>query len=88
VEGKIVKLLIAIVTASTLLSGCGQMENIYTLYQATFMNPNMRKHVATFDATDGRDYNSQNCHSTQYLYQQKAGADAKYWCEFGTYRKS
>lgn len=82
------KLLIAIVAASSLLSSCGQMEDIYTLYQATFKNPNARKHVATFDAADGRDYNYQNCHSTQYLYQQKFGADEKYWCEYGPYRKS
>jgi hypothetical protein len=83
-----VKLLIAIVAASSLLSGCGETNNVYTLYQATFMNPNLRKHVATFDAADGRDYNNQNCHSTQYLYQQRYGVDEKYWCEYGPYRKS
>ena len=82
------KSVLAMVAASMLLTACGQMENIYTLYQATFMNPNMRKHVATFDATDGKDYNALNCRSTQYLYQKNAGVDAKFWCEHGPYRKS
>ncbi len=82
------KSLLAVVAATMLLTGCGQGERIYTLYRAYFSNPNARTHVATFDASNGREYNSQNCQSTQYLYQQRAGGDAKYWCEFGPYRKS
>ncbi|MFZ4478681.1 MAG: hypothetical protein ACOYNZ_02165 [Rhodoferax sp.] len=82
------KSLLAFVVASVLLTACGRSENHYTLYQASFMNPNMRKHVATFDAADGKDYNIQNCRSIQYLYQKQAGPDARFWCEFGPYRKT
>jgi len=82
------KSVLAMVAASLLLTGCGQTEQIYTLYRSYSMNPNTRTHIATFDANDGRDYNNQNCLATQYLYQQKAGSDAKYWCEYGPYRKN
>lgn len=82
------KSMLAVVTATLLLTGCGHGEYIYTLYRSYFTNPNARTHVATFDAEDGREYNGHNCQSTQYLYQQRADGDAKYWCEFGPYRKS
>ncbi len=82
------KSMLAVVATCLLLTACGRNENRYTLYQATVMNPNLRKHVATFDAGDGKDYNALNCRSTQYLYQRQAGADARFWCESGPYRKS
>lgn len=47
----------------------------------------MRLHVATFDATDGKDYNRENCQAAANLFVRQPGVTVRYWCENGRYRR-
>lgn len=46
----------------------------------------MRIHVATFDASEGADYNRDNCEIARALFGGQPAVTAKYWCEKGVYR--
>ena len=61
----------------------------YTLYRnsITSNGSGMRLHVATFNATDGAEYNRENCELAKSLFQSQDGVKAKFWCEKGKFRK-
>ncbi len=60
---------------------------IYTLYRNSVLDSTMRLHVATFDSSDGGDYNAENCAVAADLFQQQDGVQTRFWCEPGRYRK-
>jgi hypothetical protein len=72
-----------------LLAGCSLDKpddgNSYTLYRGSTAGP-MRIHVASFDASDGDDYNRDNCDIARRLFQAQSGVTVRYWCEKGRYR--
>jgi hypothetical protein len=71
------------------LSACSgaKDETVFTLYRSSVLNENMRIHVASFDARDGRDYNAENCEQARQLFQAQDGVTTRFWCELGRYRK-
>jgi hypothetical protein len=60
---------------------------VYTLYRNSVLDSSMRIHVASFDTTDGADYNSENCNVAADLFQRQEGVITRYWCEQGHYRR-
>jgi hypothetical protein len=70
-----------------LIAGCDSFQSSYTLYRNSVTNENMRIHVATFDSSDGHDYNQGNCRIALELFQKQDGVKTKFWCEKGKYRK-
>ncbi|GJD42839.1 hypothetical protein AFCDBAGC_0681 [Methylobacterium cerastii] len=72
---------------AVLLGGCGSSENVETLYRNSPLDENARIHVATFDATESRAYNQQNCRQAQELFQAQPGARTRFWCEAGRYKQ-
>jgi hypothetical protein len=75
----------------TLLVGCGN-DDVYTLYRSAVGMPDLRIHIATFDADDSKDpkfktYNQDNCLSTQKLFSAQEGVSVRYWCEKGYFKK-
>lgn len=78
--------LITILTFSLFLYAC-KAEDTYTLYRSSPLDDNMRIHVATFDSSDGNDYNLENCNIAKSLFANQSGVAASFWCEKGHYRK-
>ena len=68
--------------ATLMLSGCGD-GGAYTLYRNSPAFPEMRIHVATFDAAAGEDYNGENCRIASDLFVRQPGVTVRYWCERG-----
>jgi hypothetical protein len=62
----------SIVLVALLLSGCDD-SGTYTLYRNSPSFPEMRIHVATFDASDGDRYNGENCRVAGDLFAQSRG---------------
>jgi len=58
---------------------------VYTLYRASPAFPDMRTHVATFDAAEDKDYNRNNCEIARDLFANQAGVTVRYWCERGRF---
>ncbi len=73
------------------LTGCsvgtGADDRIFTLYRGSTTDPNMRIHIASFDANEKEEYNRENCEIARQLFQAQPGVKVKYWCEKGRYRK-
>lgn len=69
------------------LAGCGGSDGVYTLYRSSPIDANMRIHVATFDASDGHDYNNENCRLASDLFRTQPGVTVRYWCEKGRYKR-
>ena len=74
----------AVAVAALLLGGCD--SDTYTLYRNSPGFPDMLIHVATFDATDGDKYNSENCQIARDLFANQPRVTVRYWCEKGRYR--
>lgn len=70
-----------------LMAGCDSLQSSYTLYRNSVTNENMRIHIATFDSSDGPDYNQGNCRIAAELFQKQDGVKTKFWCEKGSYKK-
>lgn len=68
------------------IASCSQ-SNTYTLYRNSITDENMRIHVASFDSSDGENYNQENCRIAQELFQKQDGVKTKFWCEKGTFKK-
>lgn len=70
--------------------GCSQPPldpDVSTLYRSSFDGIEVI-HVATFDASEGREYNLQNCEIVRGLMEgQRVIAPVRYWCAPGRYRK-
>ena len=75
-----------IILISLFLMGCSQSES-YTLYRSSVTDENMRIHVASFNSSDGENYNQGNCKIAQELFQKQDGVKTKFWCEKGVFRK-
>ena len=58
----------------------------YTLYRSGVNLPNLRIHVASFDSSDGTDYNKGNCEIASERFQSQPGVEVKYWCEKGRFK--
>lgn len=98
-------LLILPVVGALLTSGCGKRDiesqtdrnDIYTLYESPTSGTQHRNHVATFDATIGRENapvpNRENCEIASLLFNANLKAEAGgkrpqaagFWCEPGRY---
>lgn len=61
-------------------------DGVYTLYRNSVLDKNERLHVATFDSSDGDEYNKKNCELSSELFQ-KEGVMTKFWCEKGRFKK-
>ena len=61
--------------------------DVYTLYRNSVLDSTKRFHVASFNSTDGDDYNRENCEVARGLFQRQPGVTVKYWCEKGEYKK-
>ena len=77
-----------ILILSVALCACGQRapfsdRGVYTLYRSSATDPLARVHVATFDASEGDDYNRENCDIARALFQDQPGVTVRYWCGAG-----
>ncbi|WP_159096790.1 hypothetical protein [Pseudovibrio sp. Alg231-02] len=81
-------LLIIIVLSIALPSSVFSQTHIYTLYRNSVLDPSMRIHIATFDASDGIEYNSGNCWLTARLFNDQDGIKTTFWCEEGRFKGS
>jgi hypothetical protein len=78
----------ALAPIALVLFGCSASDDaVFTLYRNSAAGGDMRIHVATFDATDGESYNSENCRTALELFQRQPGVTVRYWCEKGRFRK-
>jgi hypothetical protein len=77
---------LCIVIAGIVLLGCSDAA-VYTLYRNSVAMEGARLHVATFDATDGEEYNSENCQAARDLFQRQPGVRTRFWCEKGKFRR-
>lgn len=79
---------ITALTLAILLIGCSKpSDGTYTLYRNSVLDPSMRLHFATFDASDGEAYNQENCNLTKDLIDKVNNNVTRFWCEKGIYRK-
>ena len=73
------------------MSSCGPSsgfeDKTFTLYRNSVTDPNMRLHVATFDANEKEEYNRENCDVAQKLFGAQPGVKTKFWCEKGRFKK-
>lgn len=76
-----------LISGSLLQTGCSSSDSPYTLYRNSVTDENMRLHIATFDTSQGHDYNMGNCQLTAELFQRQEGVKTRFWCEKGTYKK-
>ena len=77
-----------IATALALLATCDNSNPkgvVYTLYRNSPAFPDMRIHVATFDAAEDKDYNRENCEKARDLFASQPGVQVRYWCERGKF---
>ena len=70
-----------------LVAGCGAEDHSYTLYRDSVTDPNMRLHIATFDASEKEEYNRENCDVAQKLFQSQPNIKTRFWCEKGRHRR-
>lgn len=56
---------------------------VYTLYRNSAIDESAKYHVATFDASDGADYNKENCEIAARLFQTQPFVTTRFWCEQG-----
>ena len=58
-------------------------EDVYTLYRSSALDATMRIHMATFDSSEGADYNKENCSLVRDLILTVPSVKVAYWCERG-----
>jgi hypothetical protein len=69
------------------LCACEQGPQTYKLYRSSSADPDMRIHVATFDAnyddsaSSKFPYNLENCQIARDLFQSQESVKVNYWCE-------
>lgn len=61
-----------------LLVGCGGGTDAYNLFRNSVLDPNLRIHVASFDAADGDKYNNENCNVAAQLFQKQEGVKTRF----------
>ena len=57
-------------------------DSSYNLYRNSEKFPDMRIHIATFNANEDKSYNQENCSIAASLFQKQTNV-VKYWCEEG-----
>lgn len=67
-----------------MLALCNVDDGAYALYRNSILGEPVRIHVATFDAKEINDYNSENCLPAAKLLQEQPGVRTRFWCEKGT----
>ena len=72
---------------SSFLSMFGCSDPTYTLYHNSLLDPNMRIHVASFDAAEDSHYNQENCQVAAGLFSGQPGVKTRFWCEKGTFKE-
>jgi hypothetical protein len=94
-----VKQLILATAALLFLAACDEDRSAtYTLYRNSPLEPSVRVHWATFNATDKGDYNRGNCTMAARLLNANVKASAKaegkepfegvgFWCELGKFKE-
>jgi len=70
-----------------IFNSCSRESEIFTLYRNSLDYPEMRIHVASFDANEDEKYNSENCDVAQKLFQAQPLVKVRFWCEKGKFRK-
>jgi hypothetical protein len=73
--------------AMALPAGAIDDAEVVTLYRNSPADSAMRIHMATFDAGDGKDYNSENCWIIADMFQRANDPSMRYWCEPGRFRQ-
>jgi hypothetical protein len=68
---------LVLILLSILCISCSD-SNGYTLYRNSVAGADMRIHVASFDSTDGDDYNRINCQIAQELFQKQNGVQTNF----------
>ncbi|WP_171101567.1 hypothetical protein [Ruegeria sp. HKCCD7255] len=58
-------------------------ENTYSLYRTSLVNGISKVHIATFDTSNGGDYNFESCQLAAELFQKQPSVKTKFWCEQG-----
>jgi hypothetical protein len=74
------------IAAIACLSACQPGSDVYTLYRSSVADPQLRVHVATFDAAENAPYNRDNCNIAAGLFAGQPGVITRYWCEKGRFR--
>lgn len=67
------------------LTGCGLNDDSdeMRLYRTGVGLPDMKIHVATFDAKEEAEYNRNNCEIAKEHFQQPS-VTVRYWCAWGS----
>lgn len=74
--------------AALAAASCGrQSPETYTLVRSSVASHDLRIHVATFDAKEGRGYNRSNCEIVAQLMRAQDGVVVEYWCEPGRFSR-
>ena len=78
--------------SATAMAGFGfrtSEDDVFTLYRSSAVSGGSiwRVHIATFDASDGKAYNLENCETAKSLFENQQGVTIRYWCEKGYFRK-
>ena len=69
------------------LAACGSKAPPFTLYRNEGIgDDSTRVHMATFDADETGQFNTDNCERARELFQIQPTNRARYWCEPGRYR--
>ncbi|MGE4013649.1 MAG: hypothetical protein AB7G15_16085 [Alphaproteobacteria bacterium] len=68
-------------------SDASRHDGTWTLYRASVVAGITRIHVATFDASEGFNFNRVNCEIAGGLFQAQPGVIVRYWCEQGQFRR-
>ena len=79
---------VLVVCAALALGSCGPITSdadVYTLYRTSLAGSELVQ-VATFDASEGRDYNETNCGIVADLMRSQPGVIVRYMCTQGRHR--
>lgn len=72
-----------LVAADSALSA--DVSETVTLYRNSLLDRDIRIHIATFDASEGRAYNSENFELAAELFEAQPDVRTRFWCEPGRY---
>ena len=82
---------VSVIALAAVMWGCSPSDasddRTYTLYRNSVTDPNMRIHIATFDANEKDTYNRENCEIAAKLFGSQPGVKTRFFCEKGRYRK-
>ena len=65
-------------------------DSVFTLYRNNNDNPFIRIHLATFDSSNGEQFNLWYCQKAVQYFQEAAksrGSNERIWCEKGYFRE-